>query len=293
MDTNEQEIAKLIQQGESLKLEFKSDRKRLPDADLIAAVVSLANTEGGDLLLGVEDDGTVTGLHSMHQNISSLPALIANRTNPTLAVRAEKLTEAGYDVARIKVPKARQIVATSDGTSYRRRIKFDGTPEAVPFYPHEFIQRQSSLGQVDPSAMLLDDLTAEQFDPLQRLRIRNAIKKYGGDNSLLTLADEELDAALGLCRSVGDVRKPTVAGLLLLGSEELLRTHLPAHEVAFQVLRGTDVQVNEFYRTPLIETFEEVEKPIATIFSWITQSRLVSDCCLAIPYHDIRKFSLK
>jgi predicted HTH transcriptional regulator len=48
-----------------------------PLCSLIAAVVSLANTEGGDFLLGVEDDGTVSGLHSMHQNISSLPALIA------------------------------------------------------------------------------------------------------------------------------------------------------------------------------------------------------------------------
>jgi len=240
------------------------------------------------VLLGVEDDGRVTGLHAMHQNVSSLPALIANRTNPALSVRVERLTVAGNNVARIEVPKARQIVATSDGASYRRRIKFDGTPEAVPFYPHEFIQRQSSLGQVDPSALLLDDLTAEQFDPLQRLRIRNAVKKYGGDNSLLTLTDDELDAALGLCRSVDGVRKPTVAGLLLLGTEELLRTHLPAHEVAFQVLKGTDVQVNEFYRTPLIETFEEVEKQFKP---WVIEEEIkVGLFRVPVPNYDRRAF---
>lgn len=276
------EILGRIAQGESLTLEFKSDRKRLPDTDLIAAVVSLANTEG------VEDDGRVTGLHAMHQNISSLPALIANRTNPALSVRVEKLTVAGNDVVRIKVPKARQIVATSDGASYRRRIKFDGKPEAVPFYPHEFIQRQSSLGQIDPSAMLLDDLNAEQFDPLQRLRIRNAIKKYGGDSSLLALSDEELDAALGLCRSVDGVQKTTVTGLLLLGTEELLRTHLPAYEVAFQVLRGTDVQVNEFYRTPLIETFEEVEKQFKP---WVIEEEMqVGLFRVPAPNYDRRAF---
>ena len=61
MDMNEHEIGKLIQQAESLSLEFKSDLKCLPDRDLVAAVVSLANTDGGDLLLGVEDDGTVPG----------------------------------------------------------------------------------------------------------------------------------------------------------------------------------------------------------------------------------------
>ncbi|MCK9303765.1 MAG: putative DNA binding domain-containing protein [Bacteroidales bacterium] len=190
MDTDQHKIEKLIQQGESLTLEFKSDLKCLPDRDLVAAVVSLANTDGGELLLGVEDDGT---------------------------------------------------------------------PEAVPFYPHEFIQRQSSMGLVDPSAMVLEEVDASQLDPLQRLRIRNAIKKYGGEPSLLPLADEELDGALGLCLEVNGIKRPTVAGLLLLGTENLLRQHLPAYEVAFQVLSGTDVRVNEFFRKPLLETFEEIE----------------------------------
>lgn len=288
MDANEHELTELTRHGESLTVEFKSDRKALPDRELVAAVVSLANTEGGALFLGVEDDGTITGLHETHRNASSLPALIASRTNPALSVRVQKLTIGDREVARVEIPKARQIVATSDGGAYRRRIKFDGTPEAVPFYPHEFIQRQSSLGQVDPSALVLDELTADQLDPLQRVRIRNAIKKYGGDNTLLPLADEEFDAALGLSRSVGGIRRPTVTGLLLLGTEELLRIHLPAHEVAFQVLRGTDVQVNEFYRTPLVEAFEEVEKQFKP---WVIEEEIqVGLFRVPVPNYDRRAF---
>ncbi|MCG7872378.1 MAG: putative DNA binding domain-containing protein [Candidatus Thiodiazotropha lotti] len=259
MDPNKQEIAKLIQQGESLSLEFKSDLKSLPDRDLVATVVSLANTEGGDLLLGVEDDGTITGLHANHLNVSGIPSLIANKTNPAISVRVERYDLQGKTVACIYVPKTRQLVSTSDGLLVRRRLKLDGTPEAVPFYPHEFIQRQSSMGLVDPSAMVLEEIDASQLDPLQRQRIRNAIKKYGGEQSLLALADDELDGALGLCREINGIRRPTIAGLLLLGTEELLRANLPAYEVAFQVLHGTDVRVNEFFRKPLLETFEEVE----------------------------------
>ena len=288
MATNQHELTGLFSQGESLAVEFKSDRKALPDRELIAAVVSLANTEGGDLFLGVEDDGTATGLHETHRNVSSLPALIASRTNPSLPVRVEKLTIDGCEVARVEVPKSRQIVATSDGGAYRRRIKLDGTPEAVPFYPHEFIQRQSSLGQVDPSALVLDELTVEQLDPLQRVRIRNAIKRYGGDSTLLTLADEEFDAALGLSRSVDGIRRPTVTGLILLGTEEILRVHLPAHEIAFQVLRGTDVQVNEFYRTPLVEAFEEVEKQFKP---WVIEEEIqVGLFRVPVPNYDRRAF---
>ncbi len=47
----------LLPPAESLTVEFKSDRKRLPDAELVEALVCLANTEGGELWLGVEDDG--------------------------------------------------------------------------------------------------------------------------------------------------------------------------------------------------------------------------------------------
>ncbi len=259
MDTNRHEWEEWIARGETLAVEFKSDAKVLSDRDLVAAVVALANTEGGDLLLGVEDDGTVTGLHASHANVSGIPSLIANKTNPSISVRVESTVANGHSIARIQIPKSRQLVSTSDGLLLRRRIKLDGKPEAVPFYPHEFIERQSSLGLIDPSAMTIEGMDADQFDPLQRLRVRNGIKKYGGDQSLIALADDELDSALGLCRLVNGRRRPTVAGLLLLGTEDAIRTHIPAYEVAFQVLRGTDVKANEFFRKPILETFEAVD----------------------------------
>lgn len=259
MTFTEQQILNLIDNNETLTVEFKSDRNCLPDSDIVAAIVAMANTEGGTLLLGVEDDGAVTGLHQKHQSLLSLPAMVANKTNPPLSVTAELITVRGKNIACIGVPKSKHLVSTSDGLLQRRRLKIDGTPEAVPFYPHEFMQRQSAMGLVDPSAIPIPDVDTADLDPLQRLRIRNAIKKYAGDQNLLALADEELDGAMGLITSVNGKKCPTVAGLLLLGNEILLRRHLPAYEVAFQVMRGTDVIVNEFFRKPLLETFEEVE----------------------------------
>jgi ATP-dependent DNA helicase RecG len=164
----------------------------------------------------------------------------------------------------------------------------DGTPEAVPFYPHEFTQRQSSMSLVDPSATLIEQVEVEQLDPIQRLRIRNAIKKYGGDQSLLPLADEELDNALGLVMDRNGERHPTVAGLLLLGTEALLCQHLPSYEVAFQVLRGTDVQVSEFYCKPLLETFEEVYLQFKP---WVIEDEIqVGLFRVPVPNYDRRAF---
>lgn len=288
MATIEDDITELTQGGESLTLEFKSDLKGLPDRELVEAVVSLANTDGGEVLLGVEDDGRITGLHTRHLTVSGIPSLVANKTNPPIAVRVEKCEAQDKVFARITVPKSRQLVSTSDGTLLRRRLKLDGTPEAVPFYPHEFIQRQSSLGLIDPSAMRLEEIDSSQLDPLQRLRIRNAIKKYGGEQSLLVLADDELDGALGLVVEQQGRKCPTVAGLLMLGTEFLLRQHLPAYEVAFQVLRGTDVRVNEFYRKPLLETFEEVELQFKP---WVVEEEIqVGLFRVPVPNFDRRAF---
>ncbi|HUY32360.1 MAG TPA: ATP-binding protein [Pirellulales bacterium] len=256
-------MARWIPHRESLTVEFKSDRSRLPDRELVTAAVCLANTEGGEIYIGVEDDGTPSGLHAAHQNITSLAALIANSTTPPLSVRVEALDVDGRRVAKILVPKSRQLVATSEGLLQRRRIKADGLPECIPFYPHEFARRQSDLGLVDYSALPIAGASLDDFDPLERERLRQFVARYHGDASLLGLRDDELDGALGLVAADNGRPVPTVAGLLLVGREPALRRHIPTHEVAFQVLEGTDVRVNDFCRAPLLKTFERVEEQFA------------------------------
>ncbi|NJN20724.1 MAG: ATPase [Leptolyngbya sp. RL_3_1] len=158
----------------------------------------------------------------------------------------------------MEVPKSPRLVATSDGLLQRRRLQADGTPQCVPFYPHEFISRQSSLGLLDHSANPVVGATLDDFDPLERQRLRQLIERFSGDANLIGLTDDELDGALGLVRTVDGQRVPTIAGLLLIGKESALRDHLPTHEINFQVLDGTDVRVNDAYRTPLLKTFERI-----------------------------------
>ena len=52
---------------ESLTIEFKSDRKCYPMAKLYEDLVGMANTDGGWLFLGVEDDGAATGVNPQHR----------------------------------------------------------------------------------------------------------------------------------------------------------------------------------------------------------------------------------
>ena len=170
---------------ETLTVEFKSDQKKLSDRDLIEAITCLANTDGGELWLGVEDDGTATGLHPEHRHLNGLGGLVAARTSPSLTVQVETLTIENIEVARIQVPQAKGEVATTNGVYLRRRLKPDGTPECVPMMPHDRTSRASTFGLVDVSAQPVAGSTRQDFDPLERERLRQCIQTYGGDRILL------------------------------------------------------------------------------------------------------------
>jgi ATP-dependent DNA helicase RecG len=250
----------LLPPAESLTVEFKSDRKRLSDHELVEAIVCLANAEGGELWLGVEDDGTPTGLHPDHQLLAGLPGLIAGRTSPSLQVRVDAVAVGGVSVARIAVPKARTIVATAGGVYLRRRLKHDGQPECTPMLPHERESRAASLGLSDVSAQPVAGALLSDLDPLERERLRQAVQQYGGDRVLLELDDEALDGALGLTQRQADgSRVPTLTGLLLVGREGALRERVPTHEFAFQVLAQQAVRFNEFRRFPLLKGLDWLE----------------------------------
>jgi len=245
---------------ESLTVEFKSDRKRLSDNDLVEAVICLANADGGELWLGVEDNGTPTGLHIEHLQVAGLAGLVAARTSPSLAVTVTPVALGTVNVAHIAVPKAHGEVATTGGVYLRRRLKGDGQPECVAMLPHDRASRVTTFGLADASAQVVAGAKLTDLDPLERERLRQCVQQYGGDRVLLELDDETLDGALGLTARQSDgTRAPTLTGLLLVGKELALRELVPTHEFAFQVLEREAVRFNEFRRFPLLKALEWLE----------------------------------
>lgn len=242
---------------ETMEIEFKSDVKKLSDSDLVDAVVAFANTNGGSLYLGIEDNGSVTGLNEQHKDITQLAAYIANRTVPPVSVKAEIL-DSEQPVLLIQVPKSRSIVAASNGKIQRRRLKADGTPENIPMYPYEISTRLSELSLLDFSAQPVPGARYTDIDPLERERLRKIILAYNGEKNLLELSDEELDKALQFVVTTADQLVPTYTGLLLLGKAEKIREYMPTAESAFIMMRGTDVTTNESFFLPLLAAIEKI-----------------------------------
>jgi ATP-dependent DNA helicase RecG len=262
-------LQELIAAGESLDVEFKGEeRSPLSDDDLVEAVVCLAN-RGADtpawLLIGVEDDGRVTGARPRHESGRTDPlrltALIANRTRPSLTPRIEVVSCQGKEVIVVEVPPQSAPVGTTSGRYLRRALGGDGRPCCLPMFFHEMHARQADRGAQDYSALVIPDASWEDLEPLEFDRFRRSIREHrAGDQSLLTLPDLELAKALGAVEANGQVRSIRVLGLLLFGKEDSLRRFLPTHEAAFQVLRGQSVEVNDFFRWPLLRLMEEFEQ---------------------------------
>jgi ATP-dependent DNA helicase RecG len=262
------DIRNLIAGGETLDVEFKGEETRpLSDNDLVESVVCLANRPGsaaGWVLVGVEDDGRVTGARPRHEASQIDPiriqALITNRTRPSVTVRVEIVHVNGRPILVLEVPAARSPVGTADGRYVRRSLGGDGRPACMPFAFHEMQAHQADRGLLDYSALAVQGVRWEDLDPLEFERLRRSIRESRrGDESLLVLSDLELAKALGAVEANHEVRAIRILGLLLFGREETLRRALPGHEVAFQVLAGTKVEVNDFFRWPLLRIVEELQ----------------------------------
>lgn len=97
-----QEVKELALKGEGLQIEFKK-KANFPEK-IVREVIALANTQGGNLLIGVDDDGTVSGQRFIEEEIFVMEKAIQELIFPPLEVEVAtvKLSEKkGVAVFRI------------------------------------------------------------------------------------------------------------------------------------------------------------------------------------------------
>lgn len=259
----------ILSKGETLRVEFKGEaRRQISDKEIYEEVVALANTEGGVLLLGVEDDGCVSGAKPRHGRITEplkLQSAIFNNTIPNINTRVSVFPyESGKPIICIEVDACPETCATRSGKSLRRGIKADGKPETIPFYPREQHSRKISLGLLDYSAQKIKDAVFDDFDPIEIERLKRSVVALRGDTSLLTLGNKDMVKALRLVETVSGKLVPNIAGLLLIGKEAAIQKYIPTHAVHFQVLdQQGNVKVNDTFSCGLLRIIDEVSSRFA------------------------------
>ncbi len=102
------ELRKLVRQGEGLNLEFKL--KANHPEKIVREAVAFANSEGGILLVGVNDDKVIKGLKYAGEDEYVLTKALEEYCNPPLPYTLEKIpVEQDREVLVFHIPKSNKV----------------------------------------------------------------------------------------------------------------------------------------------------------------------------------------
>lgn len=125
--TDSNDILKLIQQEEGTKLERKDSRILDNPFKLAKSMTAIANQEGGIILIGVKDDGTIEGMKGKKGHQDHIMNIATDRCEPPIipTFQRVKVTREA-DVNMLTIPKRKgdlyHGVKTKEGLVYFIRV---------------------------------------------------------------------------------------------------------------------------------------------------------------------------
>ncbi len=167
-----------LERGENLNTEFK--QWPLHPDDLAAAIVAFANTDGGQILIGVDDQGQVVGIAQNERDriVQTIDNVAYNNIEPPVTVIVETITdEQGRIILALNVPKGDErpyhtnrgvyFVRTSSGKRQAARQELLRMFQAVEsLYYDETPLVRTSLADIEAQARedLLETAGARGFN---------------------------------------------------------------------------------------------------------------------------------
>ena len=203
------ELVRRVEQGENLHTEFKAWPVQADD--LAASLVAFANTDGGQLMLGVTDDGQMRGVDDFDLVTQRMDQVAYQNCEPPLTIVQEVVrTPDGETIVVVNVPRGDlrpyrtnrgdYFIRTSSGCQRASRQELLRLFQAAEsLYYDETLILRASLEDVDRYAF-------QYFGEQAALR----------EDSLLY---ETLLKNLGLVYEREGVLHPTVACLLFFGRD--------------------------------------------------------------------------
>ena len=108
-----------IPRSESKTVEFKTAFNK----DVIETLVAFANAEGGNLYVGVRDDGRVVGVQLAAESETTWVNEIKSKTAPSIIPDVERLDVNGKTVVRFRIPPLPVKPTSVQGRYYMRKGK--------------------------------------------------------------------------------------------------------------------------------------------------------------------------
>jgi ATP-dependent DNA helicase RecG len=258
---------------ESESIEFKQMWKD----EYLKTICAFANSEGGSLFIGVDDDGNVVGVKNSNNLIETLPNKINNRLG--LIVNILEFTENGKEYLKLIVPKTYAPISFN-GKFYQR--SGSSTVELNGGNLTNFLLKK--YGKT------WDDITVENFS-LQDINLET-IEKFkiwtktrapfiGLESNLLTLLER-----LNLLEN-GQFKRACI----LLFAKDPQRYFIQSHSKIGKFLSDSELLTSDVVEGNLFEQLEKIVEILKTkyLHSYISYEGLQRVETLQYPYEAVRE----
>ncbi|MGA9772100.1 MAG: RNA-binding domain-containing protein [Blastocatellia bacterium] len=241
LDRND--LLNLIRGGEDTHLEFKL---RLVNTEKITAeIVALANSSGGAILFGVNDQRRVEGLDDPEQVEEQLIEICRNQIKPPILPRIDKVSfDNGTRIIVLQVDDRRAPHQTPDHRYFIRigsqKREADGAEIAALFAR----SRVAAIEDMPLVEAAIEDVDEALVWSYIRDLEGEAFRQPTGFPTAAAMRDLKLAADYGASIT------PTLAGFLLFGRSTAVEKVLPQSHIMLTRFSGTDAN------SPVVERAE-------------------------------------
>ena len=243
------EILTRLDWTEYEELEFKSARGGVPKS-LWETYSAMANTHGGVILLGVEDDGMVSGVQDPARIKKSFWDTINNRGKVSVNLLSDAdVVEVDYSqgmIVAIRVPRAsryqRPVFLGQNPLTGTYRRNFEGDYHCTE---QEVSRMLSDRAEEPADSRILEYYTLDDIDRSSLQQYRQRFASHKPNHPWLSEDDRELLKKLGGWRRdrKSGMEGLTVAGLLMFGKDEAIREGMPQYHVDYREKLSEDPEI--------------------------------------------------
>lgn len=158
------ELKELILDGECSTIEFK---RKIPSLDKIAKAMSaFANTIGGYLIIGVDDYGSLVGVHSEKSDIDYIQQVCMFNIEPPIEPEIEIVNHKTKEIIVVYISESNQkphfVMSEDEDSQYNKRVYIRVGNKSV-VASREMVRLLSSIKKDKPLSLVIGDKEKRLF----------------------------------------------------------------------------------------------------------------------------------
>jgi ATP-dependent DNA helicase RecG len=241
--TSRGELLRMVRGGEDTYLELKVRFSNVEK--LTAEIIALANTAGGAMVFGVNDQLRVEGVEDAESIEEQLRDICSHQIQPPVFPYINKVAfDSGRRIVILEVDTENRPHRTLDDRFYLREgsSKREAAREEISKLFHE-----TYLTRFEQVPVFQAETENDIDESLFWSYVRNVNPGYWGESTKGFPTDVVL-RDMGLAVKMGEEFMPTIGGLLLFGTNDSVMKHIPRADLLLTRFSGNDNSA------PVIET---------------------------------------